>query len=275
MYPMLLESHKWEGEDFLLSSRDESESAVKNGDFRGLGINEALRHISGQPFDGLPIYIKKINTMSRLPVTVYPEGGKTTLVYITDCTDGAEMVYGLSREVSREELLRRAVSGSLSAVCNFVCVQKGDVFFIPAGVVFAVGSGVSAIEISTNKDLEYIVSDYGERQKKLDINRAVEVMSNKKIDLSYGTVGDITLYPFGTVRDICSCEAFCAEEINMDGNVGFYEEEKTASVILVSGEIDLSYSTGTMHLRAGDSLLLPPGIKARLSGRATIIYTVF
>ncbi len=275
MYPILLESHKWDGEDFLLSSRDESESTVKNGDFRGLGINEALRRISGDDFDGLPIYIKRINTKSRLPVTVYPEGGKTSLVYITDCTDGAEMVYGLSRDVSRDELSRRAFGGALAGVCNFVSVQKGDVFFIPAGVVFAVGSGVWAIEISTSNDLEYIVSDYGERQKKLDINRAVEVMKTKKIELSYGAVGDITLYPFGTVREIGACDGFCCEEISMDGNVGFYEEEKTASAIIISGEIDLSYSTGTIHLKAGESLILPPKVKARLSGRAQILYTKF
>lgn len=308
MYPMLLASctatgertkacfsvasGKEENEIFLLSGRDSSENTIKNGDFKGLGINEAISRVmpgDNEPYS-FPIFIRLVNTDSRLPVTVYPgkeyatahgKGeGKSSLIYIADCANGAEMVYGLSRNVSPEELRRRVENGSLSAVCNFVNVQKGDVFFIPEGIVFAIGGGICAVEISVNSDDEYLISDYGRlgddgRPRPLQVNRALEVMKRKKIDVPYGNTGDMTLYPFGTVRELAEYESFSVKEINLDGNAGFYDEEKMISLVLISGEIDLSYSLGTMRLKSADSVLVPKGVKVRLSGRAKIIYTEF
>ena len=182
------------GEVFVLSGRDESESIVKNGTFAGLGINEALSRLGGEedtPDNNFPLYIKALNTVERLPVKVYPDDeyaalhgnkkGKISLIYIVDCKKGAEIVYGLSRNVSPDELKSRVKGGSLSAICNFVGVQKGDVFFVPPGVVFAIGGGISALEISTNSDSEYIISDYGRvdsygKPRPLQIDRALDVM---------------------------------------------------------------------------------------------------
>lgn len=305
MYPMLLLCHTAKGEIsrtdfmfseektdgiFLLSGRDEGESVVKNGLFAGCGINEILARLSREETrDRLPLCIKFINTSERMPVTVYPDSeyakahgdglGKASLLYITDADKDAEMVYGLSRAVSAEELRRRVQTGSLSAVCNFVSVQKGDVFFIPPGVVFAIGSSIAAVQISTNSDSEYIISDYGRSYdgspRPLQADKALDVMSGKQIDIAYGNTGDITLFPFGTVRELCVTDDFSVDVLSVDGNVGFYEETQTVSMIVLSGEADVSYSLGTMHIKAGDSILLPPGVKVRLSGKTEIIYTKF
>ena len=276
-----------EKEIFLLSGRDEGESVAKNGEFEGLGINEIIKRLGGENAETLPVYIKLIKTKERMPVKVYPDDeyaaehssviGKTSLVYITDAAKGAEMVYGLSRSVSRDELNRRVTGGSLSQICNFVNVQKGDVFFIPPGVVFAIGGGISAIEISVNSDSEYIISDYGREYggstRPLQVNRALDVMKPQKIDIAYGNIGDLTLFPFGTVRELCKTERFSVDALSVDGNVGIYEEEGFSSIVVTSGEADASYSTGTMRLKEGDSVLLPKGVKIRLSGRVEMLYT--
>ncbi|MBO4693816.1 MAG: class I mannose-6-phosphate isomerase [Clostridia bacterium] len=305
MYPMLLLCHSAQGEAasktfrirrectekeiYLLSGRDSGESVVKNGEFKGDGINEVLSRLSDSlPARALPIYIKFINTGSRLPVKVYPDSeyaarhgsgtGKASLIYIIEASEGAEMIYGFSRAVSSEELRRRMLGGSLSAVCNFVSAQKGDVFFVPPGVVFAVGGGISAIEISINSDSEYIISDYnrsGDGSRPFELNRALEVVNPQKINIAYGNTGDLTLFPFGTVREIGKTDEFSVCVMNVDGNVGIYEEKEYSSIIAVSGEADASYPTGTMHIKEGDSVLLPPGVKIRLSGRAEILYTKF
>ena len=307
MYPFLLRTYNASGEPekaeisaqsnlyknkevFMLSGRDESESVVKNGDFAQKGINEALcKAVKSYPADSaFPVYIKAINTLERLPVTVYPDDeyatlhgglkGKTSLIYIADCKKGAEIVYGLNRNVSPEELKNRVRGGSLSAICNFVGVQKGDVFFIPPGVVFAIGGGISAIEISTNSDSEYIISDYGRidgdgKLRPLQTEKALDVMKTRRNNLSFGNTGELTLYPFGTIRELGGCDEFKSELITMDGNVGLYENENLISAVLISGELDMSYPSGTMHLKAGDSVLIPNGVKIKLSGRAEVIYT--
>lgn len=280
-----------DAEAFLLSGRDESESVVKNGVFAELGLNEVLSRLYGEmpeyPF-GFPVTVKLINTRERLPVKVYPDDeyaalhggrcGKISLLYLLDCKKDAEIVYGLSRNVSPEELRTRVQNGSLSAICNFVNCKAGDVFFIPPGIVFAIGGGVSAIEISSNSDSEYIISDYGRigengRPRDLQINRALDVMKTRKNNLPYGQGGDMTLYPFGTVRELGSCDIFKSELITMDGNMGLYDEQKLISLVVISGEIIMSYAGGNMRLTAGKSVLIPKKIKAKLSGRAEIIYT--
>ncbi|MBO4432844.1 MAG: class I mannose-6-phosphate isomerase, partial [Clostridia bacterium] len=276
MYPLLLKNYSLSQTDalainvkpedysdaqaYLLSGRDDSESVIKNGAFGGLGLNEALPQISDTVFPyGFPITVKHITTRERLPVKVYPDdeyaalhgerAGKISLVYIIDCKDAAEMVYGLSRNVSPEELKSRVQNGSLSTVCNFVNCKKGDVFFIPPGIVFAVGAGISALVISTNSNSEYIISDYGRigeggKPRPLQINRALDVMKTRKNNLSYGNTGDMELFPFGTVRELGSCDIFKTELVTMDGNMGFYEDEKLVSIILISGELDMSFASG-------------------------------
>lgn len=307
MYPLLLNCYTATGEYvkpqigggtdenipecFLLSGRDMSESVVKNGEFSGLGLKEVLSRF-GVKFektgDSFPVMIKLLNTETRLPVKVYPDdeyallhgerAGKVSLLYIADCKKDAEIVYGLSRNVSPDELQNRVQNATLAAVCNFVSVQRGDVFFIPPGVVFSIGSGISALEISTDSDAEYIISDYGRTgengsPRPLQVNRALEVMKTRKINIRYGNVGDITLYPFGTIRELGFCELFKSELITMDGNIGFYEDKNLISVILTSGEVDMSYPSGTMHLKAGNSVIIPCGVRVRLSGKAEVVYT--
>lgn len=306
MYPLLLKNVLEEGavkpqitvdpeeivdaQTFLLSAKEDSESIVKNGKFSGKGINEVLSLIGvARRFpSGFPVTVKLINTRERMPVKVYPDdeyaalhgkrAGKISLIYIADCNEGAEMVYGLSRNISPDDLRTRVKNGSLSAVCNFVSVQKGDVFFIPPGVVFAVGGGISFIEISAGGDCEYIVSDYGRldpagRPRATEVNHALDVMKTRKNNIRYGNVGEMTLYPFGTVRELGVCDTFKTELIDMDGNVGLYEDENLFSIVLVSGEAIMSYASGNMHLKAGDSVLIPEKVKIKLSGRAGLLYT--
>ncbi|MBO7519802.1 MAG: class I mannose-6-phosphate isomerase [Clostridia bacterium] len=305
MYPLLLKNYTGaqapeisaqaadyaDAQAFLLSGREDSESVVKNGAFSGLGLNEVLPKICKDrdfSLTGFPLTVKLINTRERLPVKVYPDDeyasshggncGKISLLYIIDCKKDAETVYGLSRNVSPEELKTRVQNGSLSAICKFVNCKKGDVFFIPPGVVFAVGGGISALEISSNSDSEYIISDYGRigadgKPRPLQINRALDVMKTRKNNLPYGQGGDMTLYPFGTVRELGSSDVFKTELITMDGNMGLYDEEKLISLVMLSGELIISYPSGNMSVRAGDSLLIPPKIRTKLSGRGEVIYT--
>ena len=305
MYPLLLKNYLpandgvpavlkpedfFDAQAYLLSGRDDSESVVKNGALAGLGLNEALARLFGDRLfsAGFPVTVKLINTKERLPVKVYPDdeyallhgerAGKISLIYVIDCKKDAEMVYGLSRSVSPDELKNCVQNGSLSAVCNFVNCKKGDVFFIPPGVVFAVGAGISALVISTNSNSEYIISDYGRigeggKPRPLQINRALDVMKTRKNNLPYGNTGDMELFPFGTVRELGACDIFKAELITMDGNMGFYEDEKLVSLIAVSGELNMSFASGNMNIKAGDSVLVPAKLKVKLSGKAEVVYT--
>lgn len=316
MYPLLLKAplkdYLWGGrrlidefgfgsdktiaaEGWMLSCHKDGNSIVRNGEFAGLTLQQAIEvwgnsalGSKAADFTYFPILIKLIDAKDRLSVQVHPndeyalshegEYGKTEMWYVVDCDEGAQLIYGFNQNISQGEFLERINNNNLSPVCNYVPVKKGDVFFIEAGTMHAIGKGILIAEVQQNSNTTYRVSDYGRlgadgKPRQLHIKQAVEVTKTHKPTRPYGNVGDVTLYPFGTVRELASCEYFTAELINLDGNVGIYDNESFISLLILDGEVSLSYTGGMMRLKKGDSLFLPAGLKSTLCGTAEILYT--
>lgn len=316
MYPLLLKAplkdYLWGGtrlkdefgfetekekaaEAWVLSCHKDGNSIVRNGEFSGQTLQEVInlwgKDALGKKADSFtyfPILIKLIDAKDRLSVQVHPddeyalknegEYGKTEMWYVVDCDEGAQLIYGFSQNISQGEFLERISNNNLSPVLNYVPVKKGDVFFIEAGTLHAIGKGILIAEVQQNSNTTYRVSDYGRlgadgKPRKLHIKQALEVTKTKKPDIPYGNVGDVTLYPFGTVRELAKCEYFTTELINLDGNVGIYDNDSFISLLVLDGEVAISYPGGMMRLKKGDSVFIPAGLKIRLTGAAEIIYT--
>lgn len=316
MYPLLLKAplkdYLWGGtrlkdefgfetekekaaEAWVLSCHKDGNSIVRNGEFSGQTLQEVInlwgKDALGKKSDSFtyfPILIKLIDAKDRLSVQVHPddeyalknegEYGKTEMWYVVDCDEGAQLIYGFSQNISQGEFLERISNNNLSPVLNYVPVKKGDVFFIEAGTLHAIGKGILIAEVQQNSNTTYRVSDYGRlgadgKPRKLHIKQALEVTKTKKPDIPYGNVGDVTLYPFGTVRELAKCEYFTTELINLDGNVGIYDNDSFISLLVLDGEVAISYPGGMMRLKKGDSVFIPAGLKIRLTGAAEIIYT--
>ena len=316
MYPLLLKAplkdYLWGGrrlidefgfetekekaaEAWMLSCHKDGNSIVRNGEYAGLTLQQAIE-IMGEKalgkkaadFTYFPILIKLIDAKDRLSVQVHPddeyalahegEYGKTEMWYVVDCDEGAKLIYGFNQDISQGEFLERINTGNLSPVCNYVPVQKGDVFFIEAGTMHAIGKGILIAEVQQNSNTTYRVSDYGRlgadgKPRELHIKQAVEVTKTCKPTKPYGAVGDVTLYPFGTVRELAACEYFHTELISLDGNVGVYDNDSFISLLVLDGKVTLSYTGGMLKLKKGDSVFVPAGLKSRLIGTAEILYT--
>ena len=206
------------------------------------------------------------------------EYGKTEMWYVVDCDEDAKLIYGFNQDITRGEFLERINNNNLSPVCNYVPVKKGDVFFIEAGTMHAIGKGILIAEVQQNSNTTYRVSDYGRlgadgKPRELHIKQAIEVTKTQKPTKPYGAVGDVTLYPFGTVRELASCEYFTTELIHLDGNVGIYDNDSFISLLILDGATTLSYTGGMMRLKKGDSVFVPAGLKVRLTGTAEIMYS--
>lgn len=316
MYPLLLKAplkdYLWGGtrlidefgfetenekaaEAWMLSCHKDGNSIVKNGEYSGMTLQEVLdiwgKEVLGKKsasFEYFPILIKLIDAKDRLSVQVHPndeyalthegEYGKTEMWYVVDCDDDAKLIYGFNQDISQGEFLERINNNNLSPVCNYVSVKKGDVFFIEAGTMHAIGKGILIAEVQQNSNTTYRVSDYGRlgadgKPRQLHIKQAVEVTKTKKPSQPYGNVGDVTLYPFGTVRELASCKYFTTEIINLDGNVGLYDNDSFISLLILDGEVSLSYTGGMMKLKKGDSVFIPATLKTRLCGTAEIMYS--
>ena len=316
MYPLLLKApikdYLWGGrrlieefgfetekekaaEAWMLSCHKDGNSVVRNGSLAGLSLQQAIETWGAEAlgknaaiFTYFPILIKLIDAKDRLSVQVHPndeyalanegEYGKTEMWYVVDCDEDAKLIYGFNQDISQGEFLERINNNNLSPVCNYVPVKKGDVFFIEAGTMHAIGKGILIAEVQQNSNTTYRVSDYGRlgadgKPRQLHIKQAVEVTKTERPARPYGDVGDVTLYPFGTVRELAKCEYFTTELINLDGNVGLYDNDSFISLLVLDGEVSLSYTGGMMKLKKGDSVFVPATLKTRLTGTAEIMYS--
>ena len=282
------------GEANMLSGKKDCGSIVRNGSLAGRTLNEALESWgkaalgkNAAQFENLPILIKLIDAKDRLSVQVSPDDsyaaknggqcGNVKMWYVIDCQENAQIIYGFKQNISKGEFLERINNNTLSPVCNYVPVKKGDVFFIDTGTVHAVGKGVLLAQISQGADLSYRISDYGrlgpdKKPRKLHIKQAIEVTNTVKTVVPKNNC-DVTLYPFGTVRELARNKHFKSELISLNGNVGIYDNDSFISLLVLDGRASLSYTGGMMSLKKGDSLFLPAGTKIRLSGTAQIIHT--
>ncbi|MBP3705951.1 MAG: class I mannose-6-phosphate isomerase [Clostridia bacterium] len=280
-------------EAWVLSCHKDGHTIVKNGQYTSLTLNEALQKMgkdalgkNAQRFPYFPLLVKLIDAKDRLSIQVHPdddyafknegEYGKTTLWYVLDCDEKAQIIYGLNRNITSFELEKRVKDNTIGHLCNYVNVKRGDVFFIPAGTIHAIGKGILIAEIQQNSNTTYRISDYGRlgadgKPRPLHIKKAIDVIKPSLPSKPYGNVGELTLYPFGIVRNLAKCEFFTSELLSLDGKAGLFEKDSFMSLLFCEGEGTLCYSGGSMRVKKGDSVFVPAGIRITINGKAEII----
>ena len=146
------------GEDLVLavhSAADtgEPDCRVENGMFAGM----RLRDVPGVP-DPFPLLIKLIDAGEDLSLQVHPsdpgtEGGeKTEMWLILHAEPGARLLYGLRPEVSCADFYRSVRAGCFDmSLCRSVPVRAGECYFVPAGMLHAIGGGILIFSRSSRR----------------------------------------------------------------------------------------------------------------------------
>lgn len=282
-------------EGWMLSCHKDGNSLILNGEFKGKTLCEVLEiwgnnalGENASKFEYFPILIKLIDAKDKLSVQVHPddayalknegEYGKTEMWYVVECDEGSELIYGFNREVSKEEFERRIKDNTLPEICNYVPVKKGDVFFISAGTLHAIGKGILIAEVQQNSNTTYRVSDYGRlgadgKPRELHIEKAVEVTKRQVPSIPYGNIGKVKNTDFGSVRDLAECELFTAKLISLDGKTEICCKESFVSLLVLDGKITVNFSDGEIIAQKGDSIFLPAGINAGINGKSELLYS--
>ncbi len=129
--------------------------------------------------------VKLLFTSEKLSVQVHPgdayaaehesSRGKTEMWYVLRAdNDSPGVAAGLSETVSPERLRQISLSGEIEKLLNWIRVSPGDVIFIPAGTIHAIGPGLVLCEIQQQSDVTYRLYDYG-RGRELHLDRAIDV----------------------------------------------------------------------------------------------------
>ena len=220
------------GESWDLSSVKGDISVVANGMLKGNNLEEIIEVYMGelvgeQNFEryGLefPLLIKYLDCNDRLSVQVHPNDelaeerhasfGKTEAWYIAECKEGAAIYLGFrDLNITREEYIAAVAESRLESLLNRVEVKKGDVFFIPAGTVHALGAGIEVVEVQQTSDVTYRIYDWDRvdadgKARELHTALAVDAIDfeadaellHKKYDVAKGGAATIIESPFFTM----------------------------------------------------------------------------
>lgn len=175
-----LSKDKLYGESWDLSSVKGDVSVVANGFLKGNNLEEIIEVYMGELIGeenfekyGLefPLLVKYLDCNDKLSVQVHPNDelaeerhnsfGKTEAWYVVDCKPGAAIYLGFKNlELTREEYIAAVAESRLEELLNRVEVKPGDVFFIPAGTVHALGAGIEVVEVQQTSDVTYRIYDW-------------------------------------------------------------------------------------------------------------------
>ena len=189
------------GESWELSGYEGDESVVTNGFLAGNNLRELIEIYMGEligdtVFDeyglSFPLLFKLIDANENLSIQVHPGDevaaerhnsyGKTEMWYVVDADKGAELIIGFNDDCSRETYLKAMSEDKVEDLLQKVPVTKGDVFFIPAGRVHAIGKGVVVAEIQQSSDVTYRIYDYKRKddngnERELHTEQALDVIN--------------------------------------------------------------------------------------------------
>lgn len=282
-------------ESWELSCHKDGNSVVANGEYEGKTLaqyieaeGKAVLGTNCARFEQFPILIKLIDAKDNLSVQVHPnneyaqrvegEYGKTEMWYIVDCDEGAELLYGFKKEVSKEEFAERIQNNTLLEITQSVPVKKGDVFFIESGTLHAIGKGILIAEIQQNSNTTYRIYDYGRvgadgKPRQLHIDKAVEVT---KLCPAKPYPVTASFEENGAVKRLLSkCEYFTVYSVDIEKEACFNADETSFECILnLEGEVKLTCGENELSLKKGETVFIPAGCgKYTISGKCKAVLT--
>lgn len=130
------------------------------------------------------LLFKILATTEPLSIQVHPgdafareiglPSGKTEAWYILSAKPDSKVAVGLTHRISKEQLRQAICDGSIARLVQWRHVAEGDVVFVPAGTIHAIGAGLVIAEIQQRSDATFRIFDYG-RPRELHVEHAVSV----------------------------------------------------------------------------------------------------
>lgn len=167
------------GESWELSHVKGHFSIVDNGELEGKSIDDLINAYGKNLLGGkvmeqfgttFPLLIKFIDARDNLSIQVHPNDelakkrhnsfGKTEMWYVINAEEGAGLYSGFSTQINADEYVKRIENNTIMDVLQHYDVNPGDVFFLPAGRVHAIGKGCFIAEIQQTSDITYRIYDY-------------------------------------------------------------------------------------------------------------------
>ncbi|MDR1499800.1 MAG: class I mannose-6-phosphate isomerase [Tannerellaceae bacterium] len=268
------------GESWELSHVKDNYSIVDNGPLEGMSIDDLIgaygerlvgRKVIERFGSTFPLLIKFIDARDNLSVQVHPGDtlakarhnsfGKTEMWYVIKAAPDAALYSGFSTQIDKEEYIRRVSDNTVMDVLQRYTVREGDVFFLPAGRVHAIGSGCFIAEIQQTSDITYRIYDYDRKDAAGNGRQLHTELAKDAIDF---TMKDDYRTYYQDIKDapvtLAHCPYFTTNLLDLKNQMArdLSSTDSFTVYICVDGQASLADNRGSrLTLRRGHTALIP------------------
>ena len=254
---------------------------IENGDLAGCTlqslIDEDAAGILGTASDKrFPLLFKFIDAQDDLSIQVHPDDaraqamehqpfGKTEAWYILNAEPGARLILGFKKDADADEIAAAIENKRLVDLFSSVPVQRGDVVFVPAGTIHAIGKGIVLAEIQENSDITYRLYDW-DRQgtgRELHIEQSLGVSKASRVE--HPKVQPIVLHHARYDEyNLIACRYFALTLCDIDGRAADLDTRGKFQILsVIDGAVDILYGPdfgSGVSAGQGQTLVLPAAL---------------
>lgn len=268
------------GESWEVSGVEGSISQVANGELKGKKLDEIIREYKGQLVgkrvfetfgDTFPLLIKFIDARDDLSIQVHPNDelakkrhnsfGKTEMWYVINANQGATLYSGFAKQMNPDIYLKSIEENTFMEYLKKYDVKKGDVFYLPAGRVHAIGAGAFVAEIQQTSNITYRIYDY----KRLGVDGKPRELHTElaKDAIDYTMYDDYRTHYENKENqpvELVSCKYFNTDllELTKDITRDYVSVDSFVIYICMGGLCTIKDNKGNeLSVKQGESILIP------------------
>ena len=268
------------GEVWMLSGVEGDPSIVSNGYLAGNELNELLEiymydlvgdEVYERFGNEFPVLIKLIDANDWLSIQVHPDDelagrrkigrGKTEMWYVLGADENARIISGFKQKMNPQSYQKHLKEKSLPNIMNYENVNQGDVYFMPAGRVHALGPGVFLAEIQETSDTTYRIYDWDRigsdgKSRDLHIDEALEAI-DFEVHQKYRT--DYPEEMDQSVR-LATSEHFTTNLISLEHHAiekDYASLDSFVALLCTEGKALINHEDEPYEMKAGELILIP------------------
>lgn len=238
-----------------------------------------------------PLLVKLLDANQKLSVQVHPDDayakqhegnelGKAEMWVVLWAKPEAAIIYGLTREVTRETFAEAIHLGQLEPLLHKINIKAGDHICVPTGTLHAILEGAILAEIQQNSNTTYRVYDWNRTddsgdKRPLHINKALDVINFDQIKSTLSKPEVIDQNARLRREVLCKNRYFTTERIIIDSNFD-YEGHCDGSTLEIWGVIDGHCIINGVRLDPVEFCLLPAAMghyRIEIPQRAVMLKT--
>lgn len=276
------------GESWEISCVKDNVSVVADGFLAGNELDELIEVYMGELVGDavfeefgteFPLLIKFIDANDALSIQVHPNDeqakerhnsrGKTEMWYVVAADEGAELVAGFKETTTKETYTQKLADGQIQDLINVEPVKAGDVFFIPAGRIHAIGKGMLVAEIQETSNITYRIYDWDRtdadgKGRELHTEQAVDVLEYKRPE-SFKTDYHAEV---NTPVNLADCQYFTTNLLEFTTRVerDYVTLDSFVIHMCLEGAYDLYYEgvQEPISLKKGETVLIPASLNSTI-----------